>query len=431
MASHLTSRTSLWSNPSLFALWGGEFGSRVGESFFQIALLWYLLEVTESSLATGVVTMVSFLPALVVGAWAGVLVDRWNLRRVLLASDVLRLFLTLSMPFLFFGGWLPVWGVGVMAFLVTSASAFFNPARDALIPQLARPDQLLQANSLVQSAWQLSLLIGPFFAALLLPFFPTVYLFGMVSLAFTFSMLVLLKLPKAQNHGNRQEAGESVDRKKGFISVFKIDFLIGYQALVGDQRVFAIWLITVFNNFFLMGPVIVGMPVYVKQYLGGDGSDFAMVEGTYAGGMIISTWLISRFGGRVDPTRMLFWGLVYDGLSYVPLLWVDSVSGTLVTIFIHSLGIPAITISRLTALHRLVPAEKQGRVFSFFHLAVAGMTALSIGVVGAILTELPANQLFAIIGVLSAACGVAGFLLPVFRNGLVGAKPVAFSGQAE
>ena len=68
----------MWKNPALLTLWGGDFTSRVGESIFQIALLWYLLEVTQSSLSTGLITMISFVPALLVGVWAGVLVDRWS-----------------------------------------------------------------------------------------------------------------------------------------------------------------------------------------------------------------------------------------------------------------------------------------------------------------------------------------------------------------
>ncbi len=405
----------------LLILWGGEFASRVGESFFQIALLWYLLEVTESSLATGLITMISYLPALAVGVWAGVLVDRWEFRRVLLAANLGRALLALAIPLFFVMGYLPVWVVGLLAFLLTSASAFFNPARDALIPLLTEPGRLLAANSLVQSAWQFSLLIGPFLAALVLPFLATVYLFALVALAFLLSLAVLVLLP-SRARGPEATAARAVSSAppEEAPPSFSVAFRVGMEALWRDRRVFWIWLITVFNNFFLMGAVIVGIPFYVRSYLGGTGSDFALVEGTYAGGMILSTWLISRHGGRFDPVRMLLLGMIWDGLTYLPLLWVTSVSGTMLTIFVHSLGIPTITISRLTALHRIVPGEVQGRIFAYFHLAVAGMTALSIGVVGVVLEWLPANWLFAVIGVLAAGCGAFGLLLPTLRRGLRG-----------
>jgi len=406
-------------NRALLTLWSGEFASRIGESVFQIALLWYLLELTGSSMATGVVSMISYLPAFLVGIWAGVVVDRLDYRRVMLAANLVRVALAASIPLLVLGLALPVAGLAALGFLLTSATAFFNPARDALIPVLARQDELVVANSLVQSAWQFSLVIGPFLAAAALPYLRTVFLFFAVSLAFALSLVTLLRLglrgrllPAAAEPHGAPGAGPA-----GAPGGFRAEFRRGLGYLRTERRVWWIWLITLVNNFFIMGPAVVGIPFYVKSYLGGSGSDFALVEGTYAGGMIVCTWLISRYGTRFNPVHLLFTALIWDGLTYVPLLWVHSVEGTLLTILVHSLGIPGITISRITALHRMVPQHMQGRVFSYFHLAVAGMTALSIGVVGVVLTWLPANWLFGIIGLLCAACGVWGWLLPTFREG--------------
>ncbi len=403
-------------NRALLTLWGGEFTARIGESMFQIALLWYLLEVTGSSVATGLVSMISYLPAIVVGLWSGVIVDRRPHRQVLLQANLARLLLVLALPLLFAMGRLPVWAVALLAFLISSAAAFFGPARDALIPRLATHGELLAANSLVQSAWQFSLLIGPFLAALALPFMPTVYLFYLIAVAFAMSLAVLLALPGAAQAPGAAPRAESPGTGTLVDAAFWQAFRGGLGYLWRERRVFWIWVVTVANNFFLMGPVIVGMPFYVKTYLGGSGSDFAIVEGTYAGGMIVSTWLISRFGARWNPTRMLLWGIVYDGLTYMPLLWVTTVPGTVVTILVHSLGIPTITISRITALHRMVEGRMQGRVFAYFHLAVMGMTALSIGTVGLVLAWLPVNHLFWIIGLLAAACGAFGLLLPELRR---------------
>ncbi|MBI3991841.1 MAG: MFS transporter [Candidatus Lambdaproteobacteria bacterium] len=406
-------------NRALLTLWGGEFSARIGESMFQIALLWYLLEVTGSSVATGVVSMISYLPAILVGLWSGVIVDRRPYRQVLLQANAARLLLVLALPLLFAWRGLPVWGVAGLAFLISSAAAFFGPARDALIPRLAARGELLAANSLVQSAWQFSLLIGPFLAAAALPFMPTIDLFFLVAGAFALSLGVLLGLPRTPAAGAHAQAGPDVTRVVAapeFGGAFWADFSEGLGYLWRERRVFWIWVVTVANNFFLMGPVIVGMPFYVKTHLGGDGSDFAIVEGTYAGGMIVSTWLIARFGARWNPTRMLCWGLIYDGLTYVPLLWVSTVPGTVAVILVHSLGIPTITISRLTALHRLVEGRMQGRVFAYFHLAVMGMTALSIGTVGIVLAWLPVNHLFWIIGLAAAGCGVFGLLHPTLRR---------------
>ncbi|MEE8554754.1 MAG: MFS transporter [bacterium] len=401
-------------NRALWLLWAGEFASRIGESFFQITLLWYLVESLGSNLEVGLITMIGYLPALVVGMWAGVFVDRLDYRQVMLGANLLRAGAVVSIPLLYALGYLPPMLVAALAFLVTSCSAFFNPARDAVIPLLARGGQLLRANSLVQSAWQFSLLIGPFLAALALPFMPTVYLFLLVGLAFLGSWAVLLALRGGERDATAVAPGAEAGERP--LARLLREMREGFGYLREERRVFWIWVITAVNNFFLMGPVIVGMPIYVKEHLGASGSAFALIEGAYAGGMILSTWLIVRYGGRWNPTRMLFVGLIYDGLTFVPMLWLSSVTGTAILIVIHSLGIPTITISRLTALHGMVRPEVRGRIFSYFHLAVSGMTALSIGTVGVVLNWIAIHELFAVIGVLCAACGVWGLALPHFRG---------------
>ena len=404
-------------NPALLTLWGGEFASRIGISVFQIALLWYLLEATaDDSLKTGLITMIGFLPAVVVGLWAGVLVDRLEYRAVMLGANLARAALAAALPLLILFAGLPLAGLALMAFLLSSATAFFNPARDAVIPLLAKKHELFSANSLVQSAWQFSLPVGPLLAAAALTFAPVETLFYGVALSFALSFAVLLYLKKARQEGEGgQPTPVSAPRREAMGGLLA-EFREGWRYLRSERRVFWIWIITALNNFFLMGAVIIGTPVYVKTYLGGTIRDFALVESTYAVGMIVFTWLISRYGDRFNPLRVLFLAMIYDGLSYLPLYWVTTLEGTLLTILVHSLGIPAITISRLTALHRMVPQQMQGRVFSYINLAVDGMTALSIGVVGIALAWLPANVLFAVIGVLAASTGVLGLMLPVFRE---------------
>ena len=189
-------------NPALFTLWGGEFASRIGISVFQIALLWYLLEATaDDSLKTGLITMIGFLPAVVVGLWAGVLVDRLEYRAVMLGANLARAALAAALPLLILLAGLPLAGIALMGFLLSSATAFFNPARDAVIPLLAKKHELFSANSLVQSAWQFSLPVGPLLAAAALTFAPVETLFYGVALSFALSFAVLLYLKKARREG--------------------------------------------------------------------------------------------------------------------------------------------------------------------------------------------------------------------------------------
>ena len=394
-------------------LWAVEILSRTGETFFQITLLWFVLKETGSNLTTGAVTMVSFLPALVVGLWSGVVVDRINVRWVMLTATAVRAMLAGLIPLLYWNDSLSIGLLALVAFLLSSASAFFNPARDASVPRLVPYQQLLSANSLIQSAWPFALLIGPFVLGLLMDYVPVHELFFMASGAFILTGLLLLVL--------RLPANSTSDASPPSTSVwsFGASWREGWNFLKTHPAVRWVLVLTATNNLFLMGAAMVGIPVYVQQYLGGDGQDYAFVEGTYALGMVLTTVVLSKVGQRFSPVRMLMWGIIYDGLTYMPLFWLNSVYALLLAIFIHSLGIPTIVVSRTTAMHQLVPSALHGRVFAFVNLAVAGMTAISVGGVGIVLEWMAPNELFLWIGVLAAMSGMIGLLLPSLKTSAV------------
>jgi MFS family permease len=125
-------RGRVLSAPAPFALLAlAQFLSQFGDSLFQIAFLWLLLDLTGSKSVTGLAATVSYLPPLVFGLAAGVLVDRWDRRRVLIGADLARAGLLGVLALL--------WGLRVLtapwlvtvAFGMATAAVMFNPSRDS------------------------------------------------------------------------------------------------------------------------------------------------------------------------------------------------------------------------------------------------------------------------------------------------------------
>jgi len=85
-------------------------------------------------------------------------------------------------------------------------------------------------------------------------------------------------------------------------------------------------------------------------------------------------------------------------------------------IFIHSIGIPFIQVTRTTLIHSLVPNHMQGRVFAMVNLAVIGMTSLSVALTGIIAELISPQVIFLLIGIGGALCGVAGLLYSPIRQ---------------
>ena len=139
----------LFQNRDFTALWIGQMISFTGDYFNYLAIPIMVNRLTGSAMMVGLSVMASALPALVLGPIAGVFVDRWDRRRVMLLSDVLRALLVLCLLTVRTAD--QVWIFYVIGFLVSCTSQFFFPARGAVLPLIVTdPDDWLAANGLMQ-----------------------------------------------------------------------------------------------------------------------------------------------------------------------------------------------------------------------------------------------------------------------------------------
>lgn len=135
---------SFWEgNWRVLALWAAQGASQAAQSALLFTLLVLVLELTRSTLSTSVLVLSFLAPSVLFGIAAGILVDRWNKRRVMVVTSLLRLVVMLT--FLFFHDTL--WTIYALNVAFSTASQFFPPAQTALIPALVRRDQLIHANS--------------------------------------------------------------------------------------------------------------------------------------------------------------------------------------------------------------------------------------------------------------------------------------------
>ena len=151
-------RALLAENRNYRLLWFGQIVSQLGDWFNSVAIYALLLELTGNATSVALMIIVQFLPMAVIGPVAGVVVDRVNRRRLMIATDVLRglavlVLLTVRRPD-------QVWLVYVVMGAVVSMTAFFEPARTAVIPNLTTRANLLTANALSSATWSAMLAIG-------------------------------------------------------------------------------------------------------------------------------------------------------------------------------------------------------------------------------------------------------------------------------
>jgi MFS family permease len=288
--------------------------------------------------------------------------------------------------------------IGTFAFTVSTFGTLFYPARDALIPSLVKPEQLTSTNAFISTSGQLAHLSGPVLAGALFAWVGLNHLFTIDAVSFSVSMICIALISK--KHITIQQEKEPATHihqlKEGLQFVRKKGDLAGLITL------------TAVNNLFIMGPAMVGTPIFVREVLNLDFGAYAMIEAHMAGGMLAGTLFIWRFGKKINRSRVLFWGMVLDGLTYSLLYYIGSYEATKILLFIHGIGIPMITVSRTTIIQSVVPDRLRGRIFSMVSMAVIGFTALSSGLVGPLAEVVPISTIFLVIGVGAALCGVIG-----------------------
>lgn len=379
---------SLIRNSNFALLWAGHLISHAGDAVYAIALPWLMLELTGSKTQTALVSMSAYLPALIFGLLAGSIVDLYNRKWIMIWSDIIRSVLVIVVPISLIYGFVSPLLIGVITFSLSAFSTFFYPARDSLIPHIVTQEELPAANSAISVSGQMSHLLGPLFAGVGISILGLTHLFTADAVSFLFSVLMisLVKAPSQKPHPHHQ-VSQWEGIKKGL-------------SFVHEQRgLRRLLLLTFVNNIFIMGPAIIGLPVFVKEVLRADFTVLAQLEAAMAGGMIAGSFIFWKAIKKWNPVKILLFGIVLDGITYSFLYLVENSLAGILVLFIHGIGIPLITVSRTTIIQRSVPDHFRGRIFSMVYMAVMGTTALSVGLTGLTLEYITANVLYLIIGV--------------------------------
>lgn len=409
-------QASIWRNRNVVLLWLAQFISLFGDYIFYIAVVWFALEMTGDNGIAGLVAMCVHLPMIFFSLVSGTLVDRWDRRRTMITADAARCSLLLLFPLLAGAGTLGIVAIAVLVFTVESFTSLFNPARDVLIAELTPPEQLTEANSLIQSALPFAIVLGPALAAAILPFVGILHLFTFDAATFALSLVFLLavKPPRRPVQHITESSGVASDIVKGL-------------KYAGSEPVMR-WLliITAADNWFIMGPAIIGFPILFREIIGepvsavgltlSSAQMYSLNIATFAVGFVAGTYLAGMLSKRLNKGRMILLGIFLDGITFVPLLWIRDPNIILGLTLVHGAAVPLITVTRTTMIQQMVPRELRGRVFSLINLVVYGLTAFSVGATGFLTQVIRVDMLFALWGLGAAVLGPIGWMVGSLRE---------------
>src|SRR5579864_3893925 len=185
-------------NSNFRRLWLAQIVSEIGDWFYTLSIYTLLLQLTGHASSVALALVLQVLPQAFVGPTAGVVNDRLPRKHVMIAADLIRCVVVLAM--LLVRSRELVWLVYPLLVAETTMAAFFEPARSAVIPNIASEKEVLVANTLSSATWSVNLVIGASVGGLVAAFFGRNAVFGLNALSFLASAALIRGMRFAEPH---------------------------------------------------------------------------------------------------------------------------------------------------------------------------------------------------------------------------------------
>ena len=333
-------------------LWMAQIISVFGDFLAIFAVLSYVsfnLHATAAEV-TGI-SVAFMIPFALIGPVAGVFVDRWNVKRTMIASDLIRAALALGLVFS-----ASIGQIYVILFLLSAVSAFFVPAQTVTLRTIVPPQGLLAANSLVQQAFQIMRIFSPALAGAMVGWFGAGSCYYVDSASYIISAGLI---------GTLLIAREPVIPAKGSHPIKSVvnDLMVGVKFIFTHSTISFVIMAMAAGMFAIscFGPLIA---VYVRDELHADSLWFGIINALIGVGMIGGTLIMGRFAKTMSKTHLALWGLLTMGAFVVVLAGFKSIPAASISMFGVGVGVVFVFVSAQTLMQGQTPMELIGRVSS-------------------------------------------------------------------
>ena len=371
-------RKGLWQHPDFMKLWTAQtisqFGSGIGGTALELTAV-LVLAATPAEM--GLLGAVGSAPVLVIGLLAGVWVDRLRRRPILMAADIGRALLLLSIPLAFVFGVLHIVQLYVVAALVGVLTVFFDVADQSLLPTLVHRDQLVEANSKLGTSSSLAEIGGPALGGVLVQVLKAPFAIVIDAVSFLLSALALSLIRKAEP-APAPEAHASIRRdvQEGLRVVLGNPVL---RALAGSSGMF-----TFFGNF--IGTMYT---LYAVRELGVPPALVGSLIGLGGIGALLGALIASRVTRRFGLGHTLIGTLGFAGLIslMIPLAGGPPlVAGTILGVnqLVSDVAIAVYLINDVSLRQAIIPERLLGRANASMHFLVGGAGPVGALVAGAV-----------------------------------------------
>lgn len=374
--------------------------SVIGDGVYAIALIWLMKLLTGSALWMSVLLVAETLPLIVLGMFAGVIVDRSSKRKILICCDIARGLIIGMVILLWATGLLQPYQLIAAALLLSSFTAFFGPARAVTVRNVVPEPYMFQAQSVAQLVQTVVGLSAPALGAWLLTF-GTVYAFSFNAATFFVSCLLLMTVRDARMTERKEE--------KMNIASLAADFKEGLDTIMTQSLLRNLIIYIMLINF-MLSPTALLFPLMVH-----NSSELAVLEisffiGIAAGALV--TGFVRRWPYVVTMSTGL--GLLMTGLGM--LFWIRGLVWEALFVFIAGLGSPLANVTLQTLFMLKVPRPVLGRAAGMMRVLTEGSRPLAMMLTGMLLSWIPVRSFFGVMGIFGIMVIVLMVMNPAIRK---------------
>jgi DHA3 family macrolide efflux protein-like MFS transporter len=390
-------------------LWMAQFVSIFGDFlalFGVISLITFRWHGTAIQVTT--VTIAYILPLALIGPIAGVFVDHWNVKRLMVASDLIRAGLILLLIFAH-----SVTHIAAIFFVLSVVSSFFAPAQSVTMRTIIPPEGLLAANALMAQAFYVVRLVSPLVAGLLVAWLTEKACFYLDVVTFIFSAsmisrLAILRPARAQSEKDMKSLS------RDFVAGNKFIFTHAGLAFVFLAMAVAMFIMSSFS------PLI---SIYIRDSLHAGSVMFGMISAMVGVGMILGTLLVTRLVRSRSKLHVVLGGLFALGLGALLLGGFRSIPMAAVSTFTMGFAIAFILVPAQTMSQQETPPAMVGRVSSTFMSLISFSQVFGLLLSGYLAQKLGIRPLFIACAGALTLIAAAGYLIMRGRPVAAGSAP--------
>lgn len=329
-----------------------------------IAQAWLVIELTDSKVALGTVTMLQFLPITMFVLFAGVIADRVPKRNFIVGTQVLAMAQALTLAALVFSGHVELWHVYVLAFVLGLANAFDQPARQSFVIEMVGREDLMNAVALNSGMFNGARLIGPAIGGFVIAAVGVKYAFLLNGLSFIPVLIGLMMIDVTQLHAAPRKTGRIDpvgELREGLSYAFRTPAALLIIILVAIIGTFG-------YNFTVM------LPLLTRYVLDSGEVALGFMTGAVGLGALVSALMLASRASATKKT--LFVGGAAFGILLGAVAMSQWLLLTLPLLFLLGIANTAFASTANTSLQLATPDHLRGRVMALYMLLFAGSTPI-------------------------------------------------------